>query len=369
MKWSYVIALLLALAAGGWIASGQLAQGDGAPTAQKPPVSLTVAGVATAVRVSRIVPETQVLEEVLRGRTEAVRKVDIRAETYGRVVELPVERGERVDEGDVIAKLSLDDRKARLGEANALLEQRRIEHNASKKLNDKGFRSDTQVAATQAALEAAEAAVALAQSNLDNTIIRAPFAGLLDARPVDIGDYLKTGDMVAMVVDLDPMLVVANAGEKIVGQLAPGQEGFARLGAGNGEEIAGSIRFVSSVADPATRTFRVELAVANPEGRIADGITAELRLPLGEVSAYRLSPAVLSLTDDGIVGVKVVEDDSRVAFRPVEIVANDSSGIWITGLEGPVTLITVGHEFVKTGQEVRPIDGDSLEPLEQGFGS
>jgi len=369
MKWSYIVALLLALGAAGWVASGRLAEGDGLPPAQKPPAALSVAETAPAVRVRRIEPVARTLEEILRGRTEAIRKVDIKAETYGRIVALPVERGQEVEEGEIVAKLSLDDRQARLREANALLEQRRIEHNASKKLNDKGFRSDTQVAGTQAALEAAEAAVALAQSNLDNTVIRAPFAGLLDERPVEIGDYLKTGDMVAMVVDLDPMLVVANASEQIVGQLAPGQEGFARLGNGDGEEIAGTIRFVSSVADPATRTFRVELAVPNPNGKIADGLTAELRLPLGKVQAYRLSPAVLSLTDSGVIGVKIVDDEDRVSFVPVKIVASDSDGIWLTGLSGAVTLITVGHEFVRAGQKVHPIDEASLRPLEQDAGS
>ncbi|HMB75912.1 MAG TPA: efflux RND transporter periplasmic adaptor subunit [Kiloniellaceae bacterium] len=367
MKWSYIIALLLALGGAGWIASGQFAEGNGAPTPKKPPIALAVAEKAPTVRVRRVQPVARTMEELLRGRTEAIRKVDIKAETHGRIVELPVERGQIVEEGQILAKLSLDEREALLREATALLEQRRIEHNASKKLSSKGFRSDTQVAATQAALEAAEAAVALAQNNLDNTVIRAPFAGLIDARPVEIGDFVETGDTVAMVVDLDPILVVANAGEQIVGQLAPGQKGFARLG--TGVEIEGRIRFVSSVADPATRTFRVEVAVANPSGRIADGITAELRLPLGEVQAYRLSPAVLSLTDSGVIGVKIVDADNHVAFQAVDILASDSDGIWITGLEGTVTLITVGHEFVKTGQEVRPIDEDSLQPLERDLGS
>lgn len=367
MKWSFVIALLLAVGAVGWIASGQLAEGEGLPSPQKPPAELAVVNDAPSVRVRLVTPVARTLEELLRGRTEAIRKVDIKAETYGRIIELPLERGSHVEEGEILAKLSLDEREARLREANALLEQRRIEHNASKKLSAKGFRSETQVAATQASLEAAEAAVALAQSNMDNTIIKAPFSGLMDERTVEIGDYVKAGESVALVVDLDPILVVANASENIVNQLAPGHKGFARLG--TGAEINGTIRFVSSVADPATRTFRVELEVPNPEGRIADGITAELRLPLGEVQAYRISPAVLSLTDAGIVGVKMVDEKHEVVFQPVQILASDSDGIWIAGLEGKVTLITVGHEFVKAGQKVRPIDEETLEPLEQDVAS
>lgn len=367
MKWSYVIAVLLALGGAGWIASGQLAEGDGLPPVQKPPANLAMAEVAPSVRVRLIKATRRTIEELLRGHTEAIRKVELKAQTYGRIIELPVERGEWVEEGQIIAKLSLDDREARLQEANALLDQRQIEHNASKKLATKGFRSNTQVAATQAALEGAEAAVALAEVNIEYTVIRAPFSGLIDERQVNIGDFLETGNPVALLVDLDPILVVASAGEKIVGLLAPGQRGFARLV--TGEEVSGRLRFISSVADPATRTFRTELEVSNAEGLIADGITAELRLPLGEVDAYHLSPAVLSLTDDGVVGVKTVDDDHRVVFQAVEIVASDSSGIWLTGLSGDVILITVGQDFVKDGQKVRPIDEETLKPLDQDLAS
>jgi multidrug efflux system membrane fusion protein len=144
MRTSYVFAALLALLAAGWIASGQLAEGDGLPSATKPPADLAAIETMPAVRVTRLEAVRHVLEEVV-GRTEALRKVALKVETKGRVIELPVEQGAWVSKGDVIARLSPDGRPARLREAKALREQRRIEHEASQKLSKKGFRSDTQV--------------------------------------------------------------------------------------------------------------------------------------------------------------------------------------------------------------------------------
>ena len=179
----------------------------------------------------------------------------------------------------------------------ALRSQREVEYEAAKKLSKKGYRAETELAATKAALEAAEAMVSLTEEELSRTVIRAPFTGFIDDRAMEIGDYLDTGDPVATLVDLERMLVVAQVSERKVGHLVVGSTGHARLI--GGEIVEGRLRFVSAVADPATRTFRVELEVDNRDHRIADGVTAELRLPLAEVPAYHLSPAVLTLGDNG----------------------------------------------------------------------
>ncbi len=361
MRSSYIFAALLALLAAGWIISGQLAEGDGMPEATKPPADLAAIDTTPAVRVTRLQADQHLLEEVVRGRTEALRKVSLKVETKGRVVELPVEQGAWVAEGDVIARLSADDRPARLREAKALREQRRIEFEASQKLSKKGFRSDTQVAGALAALEAAEAAVSLAEEGLGNTVLRAPFDGLIDDRIAEIGDFLEMGDSVAVIVNLDPILVVAQVSERSHGEVRVGQSGFARLV--DGARIEGTVRFISAVADPATRTFRVEMAAPNPGLTVADGMTAELHLPLRETLAHRVSPAILSLRDNGEMGVKTVDEEGRVRFLPARIVDSDSDGVWLSGLPEEVLLITVGQEFVAEGQRVRAVDAETLEPL------
>lgn len=361
MKRSYFIAAGLALLAAAWVASGQLNGIQAENLARKPPADLTLGETLPQVRVRRQSAEPHQTAVVLRGRTEALRKVEARAETHGRVVELAVERGMAVAEGDPLVRLAPEDRPARLAEAKALLEQRRIEHEAAEKLSAKGFRAETQLAASLAELESAQAAVERAQVDLDNTIIRAPFAGFVEDRKADVGDFLEVGDVVAGLVDLDPILVIAQVSERDIGRLEVGGPGIARLM--TGERIDGRIRHIARVADPVTRTFRVELEVANPDGALRDGVTAEVLLPGPSVRAHRVSPAVLSLSTAGEIGVKVVDADQTVRFLPVQIIEQSADGLWLLGLPEEVTLITVGQEFVRAGQRVRAVDEATLAPV------
>src|SRR3546814_18097233 len=79
----------------------------------------------------------------------------------------------------------------------------------------------------------------------------------------------------------------------------------------------GKGRYISAVADEATRTFRIELEIPNPSRRVMQGISSEMHLPLAPVAAHLISPAILTLADDGTVGVKLVNDEGLVEFRPV----------------------------------------------------
>ena len=129
------------------------------------------------------------------------------------------------------------------------------------------------------------------------------------------------------------------------------------------QSTSGEVRFVTAEAEPTTRTFRIEIELPNPTAEIPDGITAEIRLPLGEIKAHRVSPAILTLTDDGTIGVKTLGPDNRVRFRPIQIIGDSIDGVWLIGLPERVILITVGQEFVAEGQIVRPIDEATLTPV------
>jgi len=87
----------------------------------------------------------------------------------------------------------------------------------------------------------------------------------------------------------------------------------------------------------------------------------ELRLPAESLMAHLVSPAVLTLDDAGVIGVKAVDGENRVRFYPVKIIADTSQGMWLGGLPEKVTLITVGQEYVLPGQPVRTLSGKSRE--------
>lgn len=365
MKRSWIIAGIIGIAASGWILSGQF--GD------EPVLAETATGPITPaprpiplVRVDRVTAEPMVSTLILQGRTAADRKVETRSETTGLIEEILVERGQWVTAGMPLVRVSTDDRQARLDEAKAMQASQQIEYDAAQQLNERGFRATTQLAQVRAALDAANAQVEIAQIALDNLSIVAPFDGALQDRYVEIGDYVDFGDPIAQIVDLTPMRVIGQVSERYLGQIEIGSIGHARLV--DGREVEGVVSFVGTVADEFTRTYAVELEVENPDSRMIEGLTAELTLPIRQVLGHRVSPAVLSLAEDGTIGVKTVNADNQVVFNPVDILGGTDETVWLGGLPAEIDMIVVGQEFVIPGQEVEPVSASGRTDSAGGAG-
>jgi len=354
---SVIIATVIAVGVAGWLASGQFK--DEAPetsTAEvKPETDVAPAlqpketgPVEVQVKTYQARPRAQ--EVIVRGRTEAFRTVEIKAETPGRVVETLVERGQRVKKGDVLIKFAVKDRLAQLAEAEALIRQREIEYKAAKSLNKKGFSAATTLAGSKALLDSARAKAKSVRILLDDLVLRAPFDGIIEERQAEIGDYIKDGNTVVTIVDENPFLVTGQISELFVNRIKVGGTGTARLV--TGEEVSGTVRFIAKTSEAATRTFRVELLVNNDDNRLRAGVTAEMVFKTEEVMAHFISPAVLTLNDAGELGVRAVADDNMVIFYPVQVLSDSADGAWISGLPHESRLITVGQEFVRAGEKV-----------------
>jgi multidrug efflux system membrane fusion protein len=358
MRRSWIIALAVALLAGGWILSGQLdwraLTGEDFAEAAEPDASGQAAEPAPlTVRVARIEAEPYVDRMVLQGRTLADRSVTVRAETSGVVEEVLAARGERVRDGDLLVRLEVEERDARLAEAHALVREREIQYSAALSLNERGYRADTQLAQAEAQLNAARAALRLAELELDNVRVRAPFDGIVADRYVELGDFVDLGEPIARVMDLDPIRVVVQVAERYTGRIRVGDPGSAQLV--DGRVVEGTVGYVGPAASETTRTFPVELEIANPDARVIEGLTAQVRLPVDEIAAHHVSPMVLTLADDGTVGVKAVDDGNRVVFHPAEVIGGDDDGVWLVGLPESLRVILVGQEFVVDGQIVEPV--------------
>lgn len=353
LKKSHAIAGAIALALGGWLVSGQLELGEAAVGADEVAADPTPAHRVPSVRVRDATAQPVEREIVINGKTEPARAVELRAETDGRVIEVGPERGAPVETGEVLLRLDPRDREALVRQAEATLRQRELESAAARELGRKGFQAETTVAGTEAALEAARAALARAELDLEHTVVRAPFAGVLEKRPVEIGDFIDIGDPVATVIEQDPFVVTGQVPEQDVGRLAVGMPGEAQLV--TGQVVEGRLRYIGSQADPATRTFKVELEVDNPDGRFAAGVSTQLRIVTEETLAHRLPASLLSLSDEGQLGVKAVDENNEVVFLPAQIVRADADAVWLGGLPERLRVITVGQGFVRAGDEVRPV--------------
>lgn len=352
---SWLISLGLVVVVVLWLISGQIGSDEENKTATKTPAAV---GNNSSVRV-----RTQSAEEISRtivvnGKTAPARMAHLAAETDGRVVSVDAERGASLEPGDVIVRLDQRDRAARLAQAEATVKQREVEYSGRRRLQSESYVSEAQLQEAIALLEAAKAELKRAQLDLGYMTIRAPFAGALQSRNVEVGDFVSRGDPVATFVDNRTIIVAANLSEFDARFVSVGDESEASLA--TGETVRGRIRYVAPVADEYTRTFLVEMEVDNAAGDLRAGGTAELRIPAEEVLAHRVSPSLLTLDDAGNVGVKIIDTDGLVQFVVADIALSTSDGIWLAGLPETATIITVGQGYVTSGTAVDTVpEGDA----------
>ena len=329
---------------------------------------------------------------ILRGETEAARFVQVRAETFGQVISDPLRKGSFVQKDDILCRLDEGTRKAaladslarleeakalipqteaKLGEANSRLEEAKINFNAASKLSEGGYASDTRVASVQAAMRSAEAGVATAAAGFDSTrariqsaeagvatakkeierlTITAPFEGALESDTAEIGSLLQPGDLCGTIIQLNPIKLVGFLPETELFRVNLGASVRAQLT--SGQEIEGNVTFLSRSADSKTRTFRVEVNVPNDGLEIRDGQTVELAIGSDGKKAHLLPQSALTLNDDGLLGVRFVDDKNITRFAAVKLEQDSKDGVWVSGLDDTVDVIIIGQEFVKEGVKV-----------------
>ncbi len=315
------------------------------------------------VRVRDLIARPMQREIVSSGESKPERAVTLRSQVDGRVESLRAERGAAVSVNQVLLVLDQRDRELRVQEAVALVHQRELEYEGIQDLLKKGFASEVQEAQALTLLENARAALTRSQLDLENTQIKAPFAGLLQERMVEQGDFVRVGDSIAHLVDLDPIIISANVNENELRYVSKGALGTAILA--DGSQVEGRVNYISPMANNSTHTFQVELEVANPNNEIAAGASAQLTIFGEEIIVHELSAGVLSLADDGEVGVKVVDAQDKVQYYPVNIVSSSDHGVAVTGLPKNIRLITVGQAYVQPGQKVESVlEKDSTKQVE-----
>ncbi|MCR8921410.1 efflux RND transporter periplasmic adaptor subunit [Dasania sp. GY-MA-18] len=294
----------------------------------------------------------------IAAQTEANRSVNVRAEVSGQITALPISKGSIVNAGDIICQLAIEDRQLQVEQALALVDKSALEYDASLQLENSGFQAKTVIATKKSELETARANLQRRRIDLEKINIRAPFAGVIDSRPVEIGDLMQRGDSCATVLDFDPLIVAGQVAGANIKQIKKGDQVTARLL--TGEQVQGQVRFVASQSDKLTRTFRVEAAVNNPQNLLHSGITADILVAAPAVMAHVVSPSLLSLDDAGNIGLRIIDQQSQVQFINVNIIGDDSQGVWVTGLPPQTTVITVGQEYVSPGQQVSAVMETSL---------
>ncbi len=362
LKPSVFIATGLAILAIAWILSGQFKSDD--IIIENAENENTIKDLVT-VRVIKSVAKNHNAMIIINGRTEANMNVEINAETDGRIFAVNMAAGQIVRKGDIIAKITINGRRALLNQAENITEQRELEYEAAKKLALKGFQSKIKKAAAAANLSAAKANLLQTQIDLNHTLIKSPFDGIIHQKYTDIGDYVKAGDQIANIININPLYVTAHVAEREINHVKIGTIVNVRLI--TGQLTTGEITRISPIADDKTRTFKIEALIENQDNLIKAGLSAELRLSMAKEKSHLITPAILSLNDNGDIGIKTIDKDNMVIFNQIKIIENTDQGLWITGIDDKATIISVGQEYVIHGQKVKAVIDSNLQKQAQAL--
>jgi len=280
------------------------------------------------------------------------RETSIRAEATGSIREVLVSKGDTVMAGDIIARFDIVQNEADLNRAQEELVRAQREFDNAEALVGRGVATNDRLSQARATLASAQASVTSAQKAFENSEITAAFGGRVEALDVNTGEFVAAGSEIGRIVDNTPLTVTIQVPQQSLHNIVAGAK--ADVTFITGEELTGTVDFVGTSADAATRTFLAEITVENDDGAVPAGVSAQIRIPIGDTTAHFLSPAILSLGTDGTLGVKTVDADNKVVFTAVTIERAQTDGVWVSGLPDAVDIITIGQGYVNNGETVDP---------------
>ncbi|MCV3207871.1 efflux RND transporter periplasmic adaptor subunit [Mesorhizobium sp. YC-39] len=325
-------------------------QTSGAAEAEQPKASLRTVAVITPPR------RTYARAIRISGLTEADKRAVLATRVDGIIDKLPVKQGQHVKTGDLVLMLATEEKLSALSNAKQLVAQRQAELDAATRLAKTGNLPKLQLDNARSTLTLAQSMLEAMQAQLDRNEVRAPFDGVIDRVPVELGSAVMQGGEVATILSLDPVIARGEVSERDLGYLKIGDEANVRLV--SGQTVKGTVRYISRDASSATRTFRVEIAIPNPEGTIPAGMTAEIGLSAQPTDAVMLPRSVVTLGDKGDLGIRAVDKDNKVVFFPIDLVDDTPTGLVLGGIPADARVIVAGQELVTEGEVVKPVEAD-----------
>jgi RND family efflux transporter MFP subunit len=367
-----LIAAPLTLACGGPASKAQAAAAESTGTPARP-IEIAVASVD-----ARDLPIT--IEAT--GSFAADEVSDVAPETAGQVAATPVDVGDRVERGTVIARLNTADAQLRLDQARAgqqqaeaALAQARERYNLARanaarydalvKTGDvsrtvaeqNASESETTrqgVATSEAALADARSRVALAEKALADGVIRAPFSGFITDRPVAVGEYVTTSSRIATVMKLDPIRLRLQVPELEAGRLRVGQQVDVTVEALAQRALKGRVSAINPALDPSTRATIVEATLSNAQGLVRAGMFATARVALGETAAAVFVPTAALLADPNTNSFRVFTVKDNIArLRIVQPGPEQAGSVRIlSGVDAGDHVATTGFDQLFDGAAV-----------------
>jgi membrane fusion protein (multidrug efflux system) len=314
-----VSALLLAAALGA-CSRGK----DAAPAASPEPASGSRAAAGTAAEGDAITVTTEpvAVQRVDRtvdfvGTLRANAEAEVATEVDGRLLTIDADLGDQVAAGQVLASLDSATLEAQLREAAANLQKSTTEEARARRLKDQGVMSQQEFDTLSSAQSVALARRDVLAIHLGHTKIRAPFAGRIAKRMVDVGNYVRVGMPIFVLVADDPLRLRGEVPERFVAELAVGQDVRGSVEAYPDEVLQGRLARISAAADSASRALTVEALVPNPSGKLKVGFFCKAAILTRTASEALVIPAEALVNFAGVTRVFVIGDDGTARSREV----------------------------------------------------
>jgi multidrug efflux system membrane fusion protein len=341
-----------------WVLTGEISTVGSASRAETKPAE-KAAPAAPARTVAVVRPPHLMHARAIRisGQTEADKRASLAVRWGGIVARKAVEQGDWVKKGDLIIGLDGGEKEAAAEMAKQVLAQRQAEADAARRLAKTGNIAKLSLDNAMSALAAAQSQLKAALADIERTEVLAPFDGLVDRIDAEQGSYVQANAVVATILALDPVIAVGEVSERDIGAIRIGDKADVKFI--DGKSVTGRIRYMSRDASPQTRTFRVEVAIPNPDHSIPAGMTAEITLYGTPVDATILPRSVVTLDAKGDLGIRVVGPDDKASFHPIELVDDMPDGLALAGIPKDARVIVKGQDLVKDGDTVNPVEADA----------
>jgi multidrug efflux system membrane fusion protein len=361
-----VAAVAVLIAFGAWMGTGKFssvgsatvdeaaAQGEAKPA----PATAAEAPETVARTVAVVVPPRVQHARAIRlsGLTQADKRAVLATRAAGIIEQLPIKQGQTVKAGQPVLVLSAEDKPAMIDMATQVVKQRQAELEAQQRLAKTGTVSKLSLDTAVSALAQAESQLKAAQADLERLSSVAPFDGVIDSVDVELGSAVAQGAQIATLLALDPVVVKGEVSERDLRYVKVGDTSEALLV--NGERVTGTVRYISRESTPATRTYRVEIAIPNPDERIPAGMTAEITIRAEAADSVILPRSVVTLSANGDLGIRAVDKDNKIVFFPIDLLDDLTSGLVLGGVPADVQVVVAGQDLVTEGDVVKPVPAD-----------
>jgi multidrug efflux system membrane fusion protein len=367
LRFHKLAAIAVLIGFGAWVGTGEFssvgsASPDSQATENQPKAEQAKADDVAPARVVKVVkpPRDEHARAIrISGLTEADKRAVLATRVAGIIDKLPVKQGDHVKTGDLILMLAAEEKISAVDNAKALLAQRQAELDAAERLAKTGNLPKLQLDTARSNLAAAKSLLDAAQAELERNEVKAPFDGVVDRVPVELGSAVMQGGEVATILALDPIIARGEVSERDLSYLRVGDKASVRLV--NGAVVEGTVRYISRDASSATRTFRVEVAIPNADGAIPAGMTAEITLSAQPTDAVVLPRSVVTLGDKGDLGIRAVDQANKVVFYPIDLVDDTPKGLVLGGIPTEARVIVAGQELVTEGDVVQAVEATPEE--------